>query len=159
MPPSTSKARSRQLSRRASSKRAPQADAAGHPFGDDKCEDGSGLVAAPGNFDVATHRDGPALVVAPRGEIDLATVDLVREAVERDLQSGDDLVLDLREVGFMDTSGLRYVLELVERSSRDGFAVRLVRGPAAVQRVFEVSGLEPRLPFVDDPKPGAGSDG
>jgi anti-sigma B factor antagonist len=106
-------------------------------------------VAASGNFDVATHRQGTTLVVAPRGEIDLATVDVVRGAVEGEWHSGDDIVLDLREVGFMDTSGLRYVLELVEKASKDGFDVRLVKGPAAVQRVFEVSGLEPRLPFVD----------
>jgi anti-anti-sigma factor len=157
MRPSTSRARSRRPLPRASSKLAPQADAKAHSRVD-KCDDGTRLVAAPGNFDVATQHDGAALVVAPRGEIDLATVDLVREAVERDLRSGEDLVLDLREVGFMDTSGLRYVLELVDRSSRGGFALRLVRGPTAVQRVFEVSGVEPRLPFVDDPKSGAGSD-
>ena len=113
-------------------------------------------MAAPGNFDVAVHRDGSALVVAPRGEIDLATVGLVRAAVDRELENGEDVVLDLREVGFMDTSGLRYVLELVERASRESFGVRIVRGPRAVQRVFEVSGLEPRLPFVDDPGTGAG---
>lgn len=106
-------------------------------------------MAAHGNFDVATNRQDGALVVAPSGEIDLATVDLVREAVERDKESGEDLVLDLREVGFMDTSGLRYVLELMDRSAREGFGLRLVKGPRAVQRVFEVSGLEPRLPFVD----------
>jgi anti-anti-sigma factor len=111
---------------------------------------GSGFVPAPGNFDVDTRRQGSTLVVAPRGEIDLATVDIVRDAVERDRQSGEDIVLDLREVGFMDTSGLRYVLELVDRGPREGFDVQLVRGPMAVQRVFEVSGLEPRLPFVDD---------
>ncbi|HEX4718204.1 MAG TPA: STAS domain-containing protein [Thermoleophilaceae bacterium] len=110
-----------------------------------------GLVAAPGNFDVDTRRLRSGLVVVPRGEIDLATVDLVRGAVERAKEPGDDLVLDLREVGFMDTSGLRYVLELHELASRDGFDLRVVRGPGAVQRVFEVSGLEPRLPFVDDP--------
>jgi anti-anti-sigma factor len=108
------------------------------------------FVAAPGNFDVSIHQDGTALVVAPQGEIDLATVGFVREVVEREREREQDMVLDLREVGFMDTSGLRYVLELVERSERDGFSIRIVRGPAAVQRVFEVSGLEPRLPFVDD---------
>jgi anti-anti-sigma factor len=107
-------------------------------------------VPAPGNFDVDTHRQGSTLVVVPRGEIDLATVDIVRDAVERDRQSGEDIVLDLRDVGFMDTSGLRYVLELVDRAPREGFELRLVRGPTAVQRVFEVSGLEPRLPFVDE---------
>jgi anti-anti-sigma factor len=108
-------------------------------------------VVTPGNFEVLTDRDATGLVVAPHGEIDLATVDLVREAVERELQPGEAVVLDLREVGFMDTSGLRYVLELNDRAQQDGFHLRLVRGPSAVQRVFEVSGLEPRLPFVDDP--------
>ena len=106
-------------------------------------------MVAPGNFEVATHRQDSALVVAPRGEIDLATVDLVRDAVEREWHKGEDLILDLREVGFMDTSGLRYVLELVEAASRNTVNLKLVRGPSAVQRVFEVSGLEPRLPFVD----------
>lgn len=115
-------------------------------------------MAAPGNFDVATHRSEWALVVAPRGEIDLATVDLVRDAVEREKQAGEDLVLDLRDVGFMDTSGLRYVLELNDRASRDGFNLHLVKGPTAVQRVFEVSGVEPRLPFVDDPDSSPPSD-
>jgi anti-anti-sigma factor len=113
-------------------------------------------VATPGNFDVATHRERATLVVVPRGEIDLATVDFVKEAVDRDLQPGEGLVMDLREVAFMDTSGLRYVLELVDRGSRAGFRVQLVRGPSAVQRVFEVSGLEPRLPFVDEPDAGDG---
>jgi anti-sigma B factor antagonist len=108
-------------------------------------------VAAPGNFDVETQRQGSALVVSPRGEIDLATVDLVRGAVDAERQQGDDVTLDLRGVEFMDTSGLRYVLELVQRAERDGFEVRIVRGPTAVQRVFEVSGVEPRLPFVDEP--------
>lgn len=109
-------------------------------------------MAAPGNFDVDTRRQGSALVVAPRGEIDLATVDLVRGAVEAEHQKGDNVTLDLRGVEFMDTSGLRYVLELVERAERDGFSLQIVRGPGAVQRVFEVSGLEPRLPFVDEPR-------
>ena len=118
----------------------------------------TGFVATPGNFDVATHRRESALLVVPRGEIDLATVDLVRTVVEREKQPGEDLVLDLREVGFMDTSGLRYVLELNERASRDGFDLRVVKGPRAVQRVFEVSGLEPRLPFVDDPDDSPASD-
>jgi anti-sigma B factor antagonist len=108
-------------------------------------------VASPGNLDVATQRADGVLTVAPVGEIDLATIDLVRDAIERDHVSGDDILLDLRGVGFMDTSGLRHVLELNERAAREGFAFRIIRGPRAVQRVFEVSGLESRLAFVGDP--------
>lgn len=117
-----------------------------------------GLVAAPGNFDVATQRTSGVLIVSPAGEIDLATVDLVRDAVDREHAGGEDLVLDLRDVSFMDTSGLRYVLELNERAPREGFALRIVRGPRAVQRVFEVSGLESRLAFVDDPETGSSAE-
>ena len=112
---------------------------------------GHGLVAAPGNFDVASEHSGSSLIVSPRGEIDLATVDLIREVVEREHRPGENIVIDLRGVAFMDTSGLRYVLELQTRAERDGFAVQLVRGPSAVQRVFEVAGLEPRVVWLDDP--------
>jgi anti-anti-sigma factor len=108
-------------------------------------------LAASSNFEVRIEHSGSALVVAPQGEIDLATVDRVREAVEREHRPGDMLVVDLRNVRFLDTSGLRLVLSLSERAGAEGFSLRLVRGPSAVQRVFEVSGLAPRLPFVDDP--------
>jgi anti-anti-sigma factor len=108
-------------------------------------------VVDPGNFDVTAERDGTGIVVAPRGEVDLATVGLVRDAVDREHDGSEPLVLDLRGVEFMDTSGLRYVLELSERAAKEGFGLRLVRGTAAVQRVFEVSGLEAKLPFVDQP--------
>jgi len=65
-----------------------------------------------------------------------ATVDIVRQALAREIQPGEAVVLDLREVGFMDTSGLRYVLELTEKAAQDGFSLRLVRGPGPVQRVW-----------------------
>jgi stage II sporulation protein AA (anti-sigma F factor antagonist) len=108
-------------------------------------------VADSGNFEVLAERNGSALIVSPQGEIDLATVDQVRAAIEREHGPGEALVVDLRAVGFMDSSGLRMVLELSERAQDEGFDLRVVRGPSAVQRVFEVSGLATRLPFVDDP--------
>jgi anti-anti-sigma factor len=107
-------------------------------------------MVAVDDFNVSTDRLSGRLVVAPSGEIDLATVGLLRDAVEGALRADDELVLDLRGVTFMDTSGLRYLLELNARSDASEFTLRLVRGPGAVQRVFEVSGIESRLPFVDD---------
>ena len=115
-------------------------------------------MAAPGNFDIAAHRDGSTVVIAPTGEIDLATVGLLRDAIAAHWQPGDSLVIDLRGVGFLDTSGLRLTLELNDRAEREGWELRIVRGPRAVQRVFEVAGIESRLPFFDDPAepPAAG---
>ena len=116
-------------------------------------------MPAPGNFDVAVDRQRSTIVVAPSGEIDLATIGLVREAVEREHSASAMLVLDLREVEFIDTSGLRYVLELAARATEEGFELRIVRGPSAVQRVFEISGIEARLPFVDEPGHSPGDAG
>ena len=103
----------------------------------------------PSNFDVAVHQDGGAFVVDPAGEIDLATADQVRAAFAP--HSGGPLVLDLRRVRFLDSSGLKVVLEQVQRSQEQGFAFYLVRGPADVQRLFEMAGVADRLTFVDDP--------
>jgi anti-sigma B factor antagonist len=98
------------------------------------------------SVDVAVVPGG--VVVAPRGEIDMATVDMVRDACERPTGT---LVLDLRGVEFLDTSGLNLVLECQRRAETEGSRFALVRGDAAVQRLFDVLGLNHRLAFVDDP--------
>jgi anti-sigma B factor antagonist len=108
-------------------------------------------MAAPGNFDISTQHSDGALVVSPRGEIDMATIGLLKDAIAAERAQGDDLVIDLRGVSFMDSSGLRYVLELNRLAEQEGFALRVVRGPVAVQRVFEVSGIQSLLAFVDEP--------
>ena len=89
------------------------------------------------------------MVVAPRGEIDLGTVDEVRRAIERAHDSSSTLVLDLSGVGFLDTSGLRLVVEQNNRARDHGYRLELIPGPPPVQRVFQIAGLEPKLPFAD----------
>jgi anti-anti-sigma factor len=103
-------------------------------------------------YDVQTT-DGPlGPVVALSGDIDLAAV----EAVEQKLRAAiggepDVLVLDLRKVEFMDSSGLRLVLRLdQEQRERQGRLV-LVRGGRRVARVLELTGADRQLEMVDDP--------
>lgn len=98
-------------------------------------------------FSVSRRRAGDAVVVTPVGEIDLATVDAVSAEVAAAVAESRHLVLDLREVSFIDSAGLRLVLE----SSRAVERFEVVRGPHEVKRVFDLVGLEERLTMLDQP--------
>ena len=102
------------------------------------------------DFNVAVRREGAALVVAPEGELDMATVGSLRERLEVDLGGARYLVLDLRGLGFLDTSGLQLVFEQQRRAEREGFSFVLVRGKRHVQRLFDIAGMNDRLTIVDD---------
>jgi anti-sigma B factor antagonist len=105
------------------------------------------------NLDVQTTRDGTIAVVAPTGELDIsgATVldaELHRLATDAGLSA---VVLDLRGLSFMDSSGLRLVV-LADMRARDaGRRFALVRGQETVHRVFEITRMSERLDFVDAP--------
>ena len=103
-------------------------------------------------LDVSTGELNRAPVVALRGELDISTAPLAEEQL-RQAEAGHPprLVLDLSGLTFLDSSGLRLVLEADARARRDGRRLVVVRGPAEVQRVFRVTLLENRLDFVDDP--------
>ena len=58
-------------------------------------------------------------------------------------------MLDLSALEFMDSTGLRCILEHDSEGRQDGFSVVLVRGPTAVQRVFDITGTTERLTFID----------
>jgi anti-anti-sigma factor len=98
-------------------------------------------------FSVSRRREGDAIVVAPAGEIDLATIDELQAAVDAAAMEADGVVLDLREVTFIDSAGLR----LVVQSARAIEAFSVVRGPQEVQRLFDLVGLDARLTILDRP--------
>lgn len=108
----------------------------------------------PADFAVRVEQMEDAYVVAPEGELDLDTVGDVRDVLEARPERCTRLVLDLRGLSFFDTSGMRLVVEAMQAAERNGHALTLVRGSSAVQRLFEVAGIEDRLPFVDDPRDG-----
>lgn len=88
-------------------------------------------------------------VVAPRGEVDLATVAAVRHAL-RSEEAGARVVLDLRQVEFMDSAGLGLIVEQMLRAEQDGSGFAVVRGSEQVQRLLRMAGLDERLVVLDD---------
>ena len=87
-----------------------------------------------------------AVCVAPAGEIDLSTVATIDDQLQRLRDSGArNLVLDLRQVAFMDSCGLRLILRWNEHAQEQGFAFAVIQGPPPVARVFEICGVGDRL--------------
>jgi anti-anti-sigma factor len=102
-------------------------------------------------FTVTRWRAGEAVVVAPEGEIDLATVDALQ--AELDIARGEAVrvVLDLRAVAFIDSAGVRLVLEANRELKAAGGDFAVVRGSTAVRRVFALVGLGGRIDMLDEP--------
>jgi anti-anti-sigma factor len=101
-----------------------------------------------------TTRNGAVAVIAASGELDLSGAQVLESELER-LQADPDLgtvVLDLRGLEFMDSSGLRLVVLADMRAREAGRRLVLVRGPETVHRVFEITRMSERLDFVTDPE-------
>ena len=96
-------------------------------------------------------RDGAAVVVAS-GEIDLATSPDLRAALTAPAAQAPTVVLDLRKVTFIDSSGLGVIVGQQKRSQEDGlrFSVAVDR-TSPVQRILDLSGLVKILDVVADP--------
>ena len=98
-------------------------------------------------LDVELERD--AVRVCPRGEVDLATAGAIREKFDEMSALGfRRVVLDLRGVTFLDSTGLRLALELRECSRDAAWEFAVIEGIAAVQRVFELTGVRSLIPFI-----------
>jgi anti-anti-sigma factor len=106
----------------------------------------------PEPFSVAVHDADDRLVVVARGELDLATAPQLEEAVLPPLRDGATVVLDLRPLGFMDSTGVRVIVAAHHAARDHGGRLALVRCPpeGPVGRVLEISGLDGILDVIDD---------
>jgi anti-anti-sigma factor len=95
-------------------------------------------------------------IVTPLGELDVLTVDRVREAIDARPADCELLVLDLRGLTFFDTTGIRLVVDTKERAEEEQLGFALIRGSGAIQRRFALAGMHDRLPFLDDPEQAVG---
>jgi anti-anti-sigma factor len=110
-------------------------------------------------FTVEVQRRDHVTIVHPHGELDLATVDTLRTTLDTAIaetlhaalngtETGAHLVLDLRGLSFIDSSGLHLLVALDERAHHDGFQLSLLAPAAPIDRAIQVCGLDDVLPLV-----------
>ena len=116
-------------------------------------------MSNPEPFAVEVQRRKHVTIVQPRGELDLATAETLRStlaaAIAETLSAALDgmenrarLVLDLRGLSFIDSTGLHLLVALDQRAQRDGFQLTLLAPAAPIDRAIQVCGLDQVLPFA-----------
>lgn len=101
----------------------------------------------PDPFSIAVTEDGDRVFIAPTGGIDIATCPVLRSRMSELAKEGfASLVLDLRQVTFLDSSGVRLILE---RISDPQVEFGVVAGNPSVQRIFEILGITEMIPLVE----------
>jgi anti-anti-sigma factor len=96
--------------------------------------------------------EGDGLVrLVLQGELDLSTVSKVEEELRR-AEAGEPkvLALDLSQLTFLDSTGLRLIVTADQRAREQGRRLAVVKGPDPVQRVFAITRLDERLEMVED---------
>ena len=113
-------------------------------------------ILAAVEFRVDVTREPGVVWVCPVGEVDVATIALVRERMDEAMATADSgrVLLDLRETTFVDSTVLHLAVDTSATAAADGIEFALVAGPPAVQRAFDAAGLSGRLKFVDAPRSG-----
>jgi anti-sigma B factor antagonist len=87
--------------------------------------------------------------VSLEGELDVASAPELLDALEELRRTDTWFVLDLRKLHFMDSTGLRAVIRVSKQVSDQGRTMRVIRGPELVQRVFEITGADQLVEFVE----------
>lgn len=106
-------------------------------------------------LEIVTREQGTTITIEAAGEWDLGGAPAARQAIAGALMGRPEcVVLDLSRLAFMDSSGVHAALELARRSTAQNVRLVIIPGPPAVRRVFEVTGLTERLPFIDKQPPG-----
>ena len=96
------------------------------------------------------HPGQTRLVLA--GELDIAsTQQFEQQLTASEAQTPGALVVDLRRVEFVDSTGLRALISADERARSQGRRLIVVRGAGAVERLLTITQLDQRLELVDDP--------
>src|SRR5881227_2008128 len=101
---------------------------------------------------VTTEQRGDTIHLLLSGELAIASAPSIEEALrDAEAQSPPVLLIDLRGLQFMDSTGLRTILSADARARDAGRRLVIVQGDENIQRVFQVTRLYERVEIVSDP--------
>jgi anti-sigma B factor antagonist len=122
---------------------SPRSDPANQPHG-------RSLEPAPFAVIVAPLGDHEVRV-SVEGELDLVSAAELEENLRRELLAGNDVLLDLSEMDFIDSTGLHAIVESVRTAKAVGRKLKLSADlPQHARRLMEIVGLLPFIPITPE---------
>jgi anti-sigma B factor antagonist len=104
------------------------------------------------SFDITLTRTPGRATLTLVGELDIATTPRLNEYLSTLAHTHHGLiVIDLRQLTFLDSTGVRALVAADSYARRDGWSLAIVKGPPQVQRILELCGLTEVLPLADKP--------
>lgn len=104
----------------------------------------------PKQLDVQVESDREDAWIRLEGELDIYSAPDLERAISRVESAGPRLLgIDLRHLSFLDSTGLHVLIDAHTRLSGANRRLVLIRGPSTVQRVFQITGMDNILNFVD----------
>jgi anti-sigma B factor antagonist len=95
--------------------------------------------------------DWGAAWVQVAGELDLATSPQLRHTLREAQRAVPLVVLDLRELSFLDSSGIHVILDADSDAQREEGRLLIVRGPAQVDRMLTLTEIGKQVMLFDLP--------
>lgn len=105
------------------------------------------FVPKPFRCEIAQRDD--ATLVRPEGDLDMGTAEELESYLQQAHAVGPErIVVDLRGLNFMDSTGITLLTRWNNAAARDGFDFVLVQGHERIARLFKLTGLHEYFSFV-----------
>jgi anti-anti-sigma factor len=105
----------------------------------------------PQHLEIAAEQYGDTIFIRLSGEFDVAGEEYFDRTVAEAELRARGLVIDLSDVQFIDSSGLRALLRVWQRVCEDGNQLAVVPGSEQVRRTMQLTGLDSVLPLAAEP--------
>jgi anti-sigma B factor antagonist len=107
-------------------------------------------MVRPSEFKITRTTTTTKVTLSITGELDLGTVSVLAESVGRVAKGVETLTLDLSELSFMDSTGLRLLIELDQQARKEAWNLSLIRPRhETAAAVLEATGADKALPFEE----------
>jgi anti-sigma B factor antagonist len=110
-------------------------------------------------FGVKTHTTGRVTTLTVTGELDLVSTPVLERELERaNGLDADVILLDLRGLAFMDSTGLHLLLKAQHSAEQAGRRLVVIKGSEQVQRLLDLTGVAELMRIVESPAELLGAD-